>query len=135
MPPKPLLHALRTAAARCSITQTEGPEAATRCLAGEIRAFKASELASTLEVVLRALTEIAAITEAVLEVGAVRTVAPRVSAAMALEELARDLWAAGFEVSFGPSWASAPAADVCVGVGGDEGLQDFLRSHPAWSAG
>jgi hypothetical protein len=130
-----LLHALRTAAARCSITQTEGPEAATRCLAGEIRAFKASELASTLEVVLRALTEIAAITEAVLEVGAVRTVAPRVAAAPALEELARDLWAAGFGVSFGPSWVPAPEADVCVGVGGDGWLQDFLRAHPAWSIG
>ena len=122
-------------AALCSITQTEGPEAATRCLAGEIRAMHSSELASTLEVVMRALTAIAALTEAVLEVGAVRTVAPRVSAAPALEELARDIWEGGFGVRFGPSWSPAPAADVCVGVGGDGGLQDFLRSHPTWSVG
>ncbi len=131
-PPKPLLQGLR-GAARCSITETEGPEASTRCLTGEIRAFKVSELGSTLEAVLRAVTAVAALTEALLEVGAVRTIAPRVSSAPALEELARDIWAAGFGVRFGPSWTPSPAADVCVGVGGDGGLQDFLRSHPAWS--
>ncbi len=97
--------------------------------------MEASELASTLEAVLRSLTAVAALTEAVLEVGAVRTVAPRVSAAPAVEELARELWAAGFGVRFGPSWTPAPEADVSVGVGGDACLQDFLRSHPAWSTG
>ena len=95
----------------------------------------AAELGSTLEVVLRALTAVAALTEAGLEVGVVRTVAPRVSSAPALEELARDIWAAGFGVRFGPSWTPAPAADVCVGVGGDGELHEFLRSHPAWSIG
>ena len=44
-----------------------------------------------------------------------------------------DIWAAGFGVRFGPLWTPSPTADVCVGVGGDGGLQDFLRSHPAWS--
>jgi hypothetical protein len=129
-----LLPGLR-GAAWCYITEMEGPEASTRFLAGEIRAMEASELGSTLEVVLRSVTAVAALTEAVLEVGAVRTVAPRVSSAPALEELARDIWAAGFGVRFGPSWTPAPTADVCVGVGGDGGLQDFLRSHPAWSIG
>ncbi len=95
----------------------------------------ATELGSTLEVVLRTLTAVAALTEAVLEVGAVRTVAPRVSSASALEELARDIWAAGFGVRFGPLWTPAPAADVCVGVGGGAGLHEFLRSHPAWNIG
>jgi hypothetical protein len=122
-------------AARCSITEMEGPEASTRLLAGEIRAFKASELGSTLESILRAVTAVAALTEAVLEAGAVRTVAPLVSSAPAVEELARDIWAAGFGVRFGPAWTPTPAAEVCVGVGGDAGLQEFLRSHPAWSIG
>ena len=134
VPLKPLLPGL-CGGARCSITETEGPEASTRCLAGEIRAFKACELASTLEVVLRSVMSVAALTEAVLEVGVVRTVAPRVSSAPALEELARDIWAAGFGVRFGPSWTPAPAADVWVGVGGDGGLRDFLRSHPVWTIG
>ena len=97
--------------------------------------MEASELGSSLEAVLRAVAAVAALTEAVLEVGALRTVAPRVSSAAALERLARDIWDAGFEVRFGPSWTPAPAADVCVGVGGDGELQEFLRSHPAWSTG
>jgi hypothetical protein len=120
-------------AARCSITETEGPETATRCLAGEIRALKQSELGSSLEAVLRAVTAVAAVTEAMLEVGAVRTVPPGVPSARALEELARDIWGAGFQVRFGPSWTPSLGADVCVGVGDDGELQEFLRSHPSWS--
>jgi hypothetical protein len=132
VPPRPLLPELKSAA-RCSITETEGSETATRRLAGEIRAFRPSELGSALEVVLRAVTAVAALTEATLEVGAVRTVSPGVASTRALEELARDIWGAGFQVRFGPSWSPAPGADVCVGVAGDSGLQEFLRSHPSWS--
>jgi hypothetical protein len=132
VPPGPLLPDLQSAA-RCSITENEGPETATRCLVGEIRALKQAELASTLEAVLRTVTEVAAIKEAMLEVGAVRTVPLGVPSARALEELARDIGAAGFRVRFGPSWTPGTGADVCVGVGGDGELQDFLRSHPAWS--
>ena len=132
VPSGPLLPELRSAA-RCSITDTEHLEMATRCFAGEIRAFKPSELGSTLEVVLRAVTAVAALTEAMLEVSAVRTIPPGVASARALEELARDLWSAGFPVQFGPSWTPAQGADVCVGVGDDGGVQEFLRSHPSWS--
>ena len=131
VPPGPLLPEFKSAA-RCSITETEDPETATRCLTGEIRALKPSELGSTLEAVLRAVTAVAALTEAMLEVGAVRTVLPEVPSARALEELACDLWSAGFAVKFGPSWASAPEADVYLGSGDGE-LQEFLRSHPSWS--
>jgi hypothetical protein len=131
VPPGPLIPDLQSAA-RCSITETEDPETATRCLAGEIRALKPSELGSSLEAILRAVTAVAALTEAMLEVDAVRTVPPGVPSARALEELARDIWGAGFRVRFGPSWTPGPGADVCVGVGDDE-LQEFLRSHPSWS--
>ncbi len=118
--------------ARCSITETEFQDMTTRCLAGEIRAFRLPELGWALEVTLRTVAAVAALTEAVLKVGAVRTVPPGVASARALEELARDLWGAGFRVRFGPSWSPAPEADVCVGVGGDGRLQELLRSHPSW---
>jgi hypothetical protein len=133
MPPGPML--LETLApARCSLAETEDPEAATRGLAGEIRAFTPSGLGSALEAALRSVTTVAALTEAILEMGAVRAVPPRVASARALEGLARDLWNAGFPVRFGRSWTPSPGADVCVGVGGDGGaLKEFLRAHPSWS--
>jgi hypothetical protein len=130
VPPKPTLPDL-PGAVRCSIVETEG--LGTRCLAGEIRAFSPSELGSALEAVLRSVTALAGLTEAMLEVGAVRTVPPRVASQRALEELACDLWSAGFAVRFRPSWVPVPeAAEVYVGSG-DGGLQEFLRSHPSWS--
>jgi hypothetical protein len=120
-------------AVRCSVAETGGPEAAKRCLAGEIRAFTQAELGGALEAALRAVTAVAALTEAVLEVSAERAVPPGVASPRALEELARELWGAGLTVRFGPSWTPAQGADVCVGVGGDDGgLQTFLRSHPSW---
>jgi hypothetical protein len=130
VPLKPMLPELRDAV-RCSIAETEGPEAATRCLAGEIKAFSPEELGAALEAVLRCVTAVAGLTEAMLEVGAVRSVPPRVASPRALEELAYDLWSAGFPVRFGASWTPAPEADVYVGSGG--GVQEFLRSHPSWS--
>ena len=131
VPPGPLLP--EPDGARRSVTETEEPEAATRRLAGEIRALTPAELGSALEATLRSLTAVAALTEALLEVGAVRTVPPRVASRPALEELARDLWRAGFSVRFGPSWAPARcAAEAYVGGGGGE-VQAFLRLHPSWS--
>jgi len=121
-------------AARCSLAQTDDPEAATRRLAGEIRALTPSELAWALEATLRTVTEIAALTEAMLEVETARAVPPGVASARALERLARDLWEAGFFIRFQPSWTPAPEADVYLGIGGDGGaLERFLRSHPSWS--
>ncbi len=130
MPNGPILPGLLLDAARCSIAETEGPRA--RCLAGEIRALSQPELGSALDAVLRCVTAVAGLTEAVLELEAVRAVPPRVASRRAVEELARDLWSAGFTVRFGPSWVPAPEADVYVGSG-DGGLRDFLRSHPSWS--
>jgi hypothetical protein len=131
VPHKPMLSALRLgAAARCSISETGEPES--RCVVGEIRAQSPPELGSALEAVLRSLTAVAGLTEAMLEVRAVRAVPPRVASPRALEELAYDLWNAGYAVRFGPSMAPAPEADVFVG-GDDGGLQEFLRSHPSWS--
>jgi hypothetical protein len=120
--------------ARCTVAESGDPESATRCIAGEIRALTPSELAVALETALRAVTEVAALTEAMLEVEAVRAVEPRVTSARALERLARDLWEGGFSVRFEPSWTPAPKADVYLGIGGDGGaLERFLRAHPSWS--
>jgi len=131
VPSEPVLPEL-CGAARCSIVETEGPEEATRFLVGEIRAFSPAELGAALEAVLRRVMAVAGLTEAMLELGAVRSVPPRVASPRALEELAYDLWSAGFPVRFGASWAPAPEADVFVGSG-DGGLRGFLRSHPSWS--
>ena len=119
-------------AARCSVTEAGGPEAATRRISGELTALSPAELDSALEAALRSLTAVAALTEGLLEVGAASTVPPRVASRLALEELARDLWRAGFTVRFGPSWAPARcAADAYVGSGGE--VREFLRLHPSWS--
>ncbi len=130
MPPEPIFLELGDAA-RCAIVVADDPEATTRRLAGQIRAFTPVELASALEAALRTVTTVAALTDAILEVDVVRTLPPGVASPRALEELARDLWDAGFRVRFGSSWTPAQGADVCVGTGGD--LQDFLRAHPSWS--
>ncbi len=88
--------------------------------------------------VLRSVTTYATLTEAVLETRAVRLVDPRAPSAALVKALARQLWSAGLRVSFGPSWAPVPDADVSVGTRGleDDGVEDafeaFLRMHPAW---
>ena len=118
---------------RCTLSEVKGPEPATRRLVGEVSALTQADLGAALEAVLRALTTAAALTEAILEVGAVRSVPPRVASPRALERLARDLWEAGFSVRFEPSWTPAPAAEAYLGVGGRDDLCEFLRSHPSWS--
>ena len=133
VPPGPTLPE-RPGVATASFAETDDPEAATRCIVGEIRALTPSELAMALEATLRTVTELAALTEAMLEVEATRAVPPRVTSARALEGLARDLWEAGFPVRFEPSWTPAPQAEVYLGIGGDGGdLERFLRAHPTWS--
>jgi hypothetical protein len=117
-----------------TLSESEGPDAATRHLRGEVRALSQRELGAGLEALLRALTTFATLTEATLEVGAVRNLPPRVSSRRVLEALARDLWEAGFPVRFAPSWTPAPEADAYLGVGGDDGLAEFVFSHASWSA-
>jgi hypothetical protein len=119
--------------ARVSIAETQDPGSAGRRIVGEIRALTQQELGSALDTVLRGVTTAAALTEAVLEVEAVRWATPKAASPRALQQLARDLWEAGFPVRFGPSWTPAPGADVCVGVGGaNRDLGDFLSTHTSW---
>ncbi len=104
-----------------------------RRLSGELRALSRADLAAALGAVLREITTFATLTEATLEVRAVRSLPPRVASPRALERLARDLWEAGFGVRFAPSWTPAPEAEVYLGVGGREDLREFIRRHPSWS--
>ena len=120
--------------ARFAISESVGPDAATRHLHGEVRALSQRELGAGLESLLRALATFATLTEATLEAGAVRKFPPRVASRRDLEALARDIWDAGFPVRFAPSWAPAPEADAYVGVGGDDRLAEFVLSHASWSA-
>jgi hypothetical protein len=113
----------------------DGPAAAERRFSCEVRALRASALAAALDGLLRAITVHAALTDAVLEVRTVRLAEPVVYPAPLVGRLARDLWGAGFPVSFGPSWMVVTAGDVAVGTGGLEGaFECFLREHPAWCA-
>jgi hypothetical protein len=112
---------------------TEIDDAATRRLSGEVTALSRRDLGAGLEALLRGVTTFATLTEATLEVSAVRAVPPRIASPRALEGLARDLWEAGFSVRFEPSWTSAPEAEAYLGMGVSEDLREFLLSHPAWS--
>jgi hypothetical protein len=134
MPPLPTLPEWPgTGTARVSFAEKGDPGSTGRRIVGEIRALTQQELGSALDAVLRSMTTAAALTEALLEVEAVRWATPKVGSPRALQALARDLWEAGFPVSFGPSWTPAPGADVCVGVGGaDRDLGAFLSAHPSW---
>ena len=121
--------------ARCRFTEADDPGSATRRLAGEIRALTRADLGAALGEVFRSLTRVAALTEATLEVGAVRSVPPGVASPRAVQTLARQLREAGLSISFEASWTpAAQQADAYLGVGGNEGLlRDFLRAHPSWS--
>jgi len=120
--------------ARFALSECEDPDVATRHLSGEVRALSQRELGAGLETLLRALTTFATLTEATLEVGAVRNLPPRVAARRVLEALARDVREAGFPVRIAPSWTPAPEADAYLGVGGDDGLAEFVFSHASWRA-
>jgi len=90
-------------------------------------------LAAALDGLLRAVAAHAALTDAVLEVRAVRAVEPIVYPAPLVERLARDLWEAGFSVNFGPSWVPVHEDGLAVGSGGSEAeIEGYLRDHAAW---
>ena len=133
MPPRPALPEYpRVGTARISVAETDDPGSTRRRVLGEIRALTLQELGSALDAALRGVSTAAALTEAVLEVEAVRWATPKAASQRALQELARDLWEAGFPVRFGPSWTPAPGADVCVGAGANRDLEDYLSAHPSW---
>lgn len=120
--------------ARLRLLGWETEPASSECrFSCEVRALRAGTLAAALDGLLRALTNHAALADAVLEARYVRLAEPVAHPAPLVEGLARDLWSAGFPVSFGPSWTVAPAGGVAVGVGDLEGpFEGFLREHPAW---
>lgn len=116
-----------------STCRTADPASLTQRLSCEVRSPSPSALAFALERLLRSVTARAALANAVLETQAFRLAVPAVYPAQLVESLARDLWDAGFPVSFGPSWTPAPGASVAVGAAGLEGeMEAFLRDHPAW---
>lgn len=118
----------------CCPVLAEDPARSTRRFSREVYALSPLALAEALDGLLRSVTVHAALADAVLEARAVRLMEPAVYAVGLVEVFARDLWAAGFPVSFGPSWAPE-AADVAVGVRGlEEQLELFLRDHAKWRA-
>lgn len=131
VPGEPALAVPSGGPARFSLTEVD--DAAARRLCGEVTALSRVDLGVALEALLREVTTFAALTEATLEVSAVRAVPPRVASPRALERLALDLWEAGFSVRFESSWTPAPRAEVYLGVDGSEDLRGFLLSHPSWS--
>lgn len=130
-----MLTGFEPGALRYSFAETHESHSSARVVAGEIRAFTERELGAALDAALRVVSVSAALSEATLEVRVVRVASPGVAPPLALEELARDLWDAGFAVRFGRSWSAAPGAEISVGIGGAEGaFEDFLRGHPLWKA-
>lgn len=104
-----------------------------RRVTGELRAFREPDLAVALDLVLRALTSQAALTEAVLETRVVRSTLPQAMQSALVEEMARELWRSGIGVTFGPSWYPARDADLLLGTGGSEDqIVDLLQNIGKW---
>lgn len=116
-----------------SRTVETDPGSSTWRLRCEVRAQNRHGLASALEGLLRDAAARAALADAVFEARVVRLAEPVAHPASLVQTLARDLWDAGFAVSFGPSWAPAADAGAAVGVGGHEKeICAFLDGHPGW---
>ena len=116
-----------------SLLQTEDPASVTRRVSCEIRALYAEQLIGALDSALRSVTTHATLTGAILETRAVRLANPIAASKALVEELAQQLWRAGFPVSFGPSWTPAPGAEISVGIQGlEDAFEVFLRAHPTW---
>jgi hypothetical protein len=121
--------------ARCSVVETDDPEAGRRGILGEILALSERDLGSALETVLRSLTTKAALSDAVLEIRAAHVTPAASAPATTLQALALDLWDAGFEVRFAPSWTPVPEGAVGLGVlGAEQELQSFIETHLSWRA-
>jgi len=133
VPPSPTLPALPEAA-RCSVVETDDPTTGRRGILGEILALSERDLGLALETVLRSLTTTAALSDAVLETRAARVTPPATAPSATLQALALDLWEAGFEVRFAPSWTPVPEDAIGLGVlGAEKELESFLRAHPSWT--
>jgi hypothetical protein len=121
--------------ALCSVVETSDPAGCSRGILGEILALSERDLGSALETLLRSLTTTAALSDAVLETRATRVTPPASAPATTLQALALDLWDAGFEVRFAPSWTPVPEGAVGLGVlGAEQELQNFIEAHLSWRA-
>ncbi len=134
MPAGPILCAPPPGARFYSLTcKDDDVASATREISCEIRALHVEPLTAALEAVLRSVAAHAALTDAVLETGAVRLADPSATPAPLVETLARQLSDAGLRAGFGPSWAPAPGVDASVGIRGlEDAFETFLGAHPAW---
>ncbi|MGH3090228.1 MAG: hypothetical protein ACRDSJ_23340, partial [Rubrobacteraceae bacterium] len=83
------------------------------------------------EGVMRRISEISVLIDAVLEMEARREFASRAARPAVVSSLLRDLAEAGFEAWTEELWTPAPEGDVWIGDRGGE-LAEFLRDHPAW---
>jgi hypothetical protein len=117
------------------VVETDDPETGRRGILGEIVALTERDLGSALENVLRSLTASAALSDAVLEIRAARVTPPASAPATRLQTLALDLWDAGFEVRFAPSWSPVPEGAIGLGIlGAEQELLSFIEAHPSWRA-
>ncbi len=118
---------------RSSLLETAGDGQAARRVSGEVLALTEKDLAAALDAALRASSELAALSEAVLETRAIRRAAPREVPAHLAERLGRDLSEEGFEVRFAPAWAAADGAELSVGAEGmRRELEEFLTRRAGW---
>jgi hypothetical protein len=116
-----------------SLARTHDDASGSTEISCEIRALHVEQLTGALEVVLRSVTAHAALTEAVLEIRAVRLADPSAVPSPLVEALARQLSDAGLRPSFGPSWTPAPGADLSVGTRGlEDAFETFVGANPAW---
>lgn len=118
---------------RSTLRETGDLERVTRNVSGEILAMTEEDLGFALDAVLRAVGDVAALSEAVMETRAVRLASPREVPAWLVKRLGRDLSKAGFEVDSVPVWTAANGVDVCVGADGiREDLEYCLTHGSAW---
>ena len=102
-------------------------------ITGTIRALTDRGLGAGLERVMRSVSDAATLSGAVLEMRSFMERQPRPAPPGPLQDLALDLWRAGFPVRFSPSWTPAPSPLLALGVRGDEeALLGFLRESPLW---
>ena len=115
------------------LTESPGTDGVSRLLTGELRALRDRDLASALDLLLRAITAKATLTDAVLETRVLRMVDPSPANDSLVCGMARELWSAGFRVTFGPSWEPVADADLVLGTGGPgSALERFICKGNLW---